>query len=528
MENRWHAQNDCRLSGRGGRRERREHLFTRRTAFGNIGDDAVDAQFAQSRGFSGFGDRPCVDRQVRLVSPVDERPVADVHRRMERLAIEFLRPLDRPVRLEDEPGPRKGLDGFERRGIERRDDDITVGVDPGDQRLELFADPLFQFGVEHDVGGNGVEHLGDGRHPRTGPLDRQAGEFVDSVLGHRPRPVGRPVDGVVVTDHQFARPTATDIDFDAVGLDTVGPRRAPRRLATVSEPDSLADRSERVLGIHAGETTVCDAVHGRRFAPVRESPLPVPPLVASMPVDFDFGDSVVLVTGAGGALGSAVCETFDAAGATVSGADVVSPDNEDFLLDPETVDFYQGDFTDETDVADTIEAVVDDHGGLDALVNVAGTWRGGTPIDETDVDTFDFLFDVNLKTMFLASKHAIPHLEDSRSERADGEGDDSAEQGAIVSISARSSLEGGEGDGIYRSTKAGVRILTETIAEENLGEVRANAVMPSVIDTPMNREMMDHDESWVDPADIAEVIMFLCSDAASVTSGAAVPVYGEA
>jgi NAD(P)-dependent dehydrogenase (short-subunit alcohol dehydrogenase family) len=235
-----------------------------------------------------------------------------------------------------------------------------------------------------------------------------------------------------------------------------------------------------------------------------------------MTVEFDFGGDVVLVTGAGGALGSAVCEAFDDAGATVCGADIVTPDSEDFLLDTDHVHFYQGDFTDEGAVTDTISAIVDDHGGIDYLANIAGTWRGGTPIAETDVDTFDFLFDVNLKTMFLASKHAIPHVRES--------------SGAIVSVSARSSLEGGEGDGIYRSTKAGVRILTETIAEENLGDLRANAVMPSVIDTPMNREMMpdaDH-ETWVDPADIAEVVMFLCSDAASVTSGAAVPVYGEA
>ncbi|MEF8852547.1 MAG: SDR family NAD(P)-dependent oxidoreductase [Haloarculaceae archaeon] len=241
-----------------------------------------------------------------------------------------------------------------------------------------------------------------------------------------------------------------------------------------------------------------------------------------MPADFDFGGDVVLVTGAGGALGSAVCRAFDDAGATVCGADLVTPESEDFLLDPDVVEFYQGDFTKEDEVAETVEAVVADHGGLDHLVNVAGTWRGGTPVEEADVDTFDFLFDVNLKTMFLASKHAIPHLRESASDGQEG--------GAIVSISARSSLEGGTGDGIYRSTKAGVRILTETIAEENLGEVRANAVMPSVIDTPMNREMMsdaDHDE-WVDPADIADVIMFLCSDASSVTSGAAVPVYGEA
>ena len=236
-----------------------------------------------------------------------------------------------------------------------------------------------------------------------------------------------------------------------------------------------------------------------------------------MSVEFDFSSDVVLITGVGGALGSAVAEAFLDADATVCGADVVAADSEDFLLsEPDRIDFYQGDFTDESDVEGTIDAIVDEHGGLDYLANIAGTWRGGDPIDETDASTFDFLFDINLKTMFLASKHALAHLQDS--------------EGAIVSVSARSSLEGGEGDGIYRATKAGVRLLTETIAEENRGTVRANAVMPSVIDTPMNREMMpdaDHDE-WVDPAEIADMIRVLCSDAAGVTSGAAVPVYGEA
>jgi NAD(P)-dependent dehydrogenase (short-subunit alcohol dehydrogenase family) len=236
-----------------------------------------------------------------------------------------------------------------------------------------------------------------------------------------------------------------------------------------------------------------------------------------MAVSFDFTDDVVLVTGVGGALGSAVAEAFLDSGATVCGADLVDSESEDFLLaDPDRIDFYQGDFTDEAQVAAAIEDIVDAHGGLDYLCNIAGTWRGGTPVDETDVETFDFLFDVNLKTMFLATKHALPHLRER--------------DGAVVSVSARSSLEGGEGDAIYRATKAGVRILTDSVAEENLGTVRANAVMPSVIDTPMNREMMpdsDHDK-WVDPADIAGVMQFLCSDAASVTSGAAVPVYGEA
>ena len=95
-------------------------------------------------------------------------------------------------------------------------------------------------------------------------------------------------------------------------------------------------------------------------------------------------------------------------------------------------------------------------------------------------------------------------------------------------MSARSSLEGGEGDGPYRIAKAGIRLLTETAAEKNLGEVRANCVMPSVLDTPMNRSMMEPSDDWVDPADAVTVTALLCSEGASLTSGAAVPVYGEA
>jgi NAD(P)-dependent dehydrogenase (short-subunit alcohol dehydrogenase family) len=234
-----------------------------------------------------------------------------------------------------------------------------------------------------------------------------------------------------------------------------------------------------------------------------------------MQVEFEFTDSVAVVTGASGALGSAVVEAFRDAGATVAAVDVREPSHEDALLEPDSgTQFYQADLTDESDVEALFDAVVEDHGRVDALCNVAGTWRGGDDIADTDVEEFDLLFDVNLKSMFLASKHAMPHLRES--------------EGAIVSVSSRSSLEGGAGDGPYRASKAGVRTLTETIAEEELGDVRANAVMPSVLDTPMNRDMMTPKEEWVDPADVADVILFLCSTAASVTSGAAVPVYGEA
>jgi len=234
-----------------------------------------------------------------------------------------------------------------------------------------------------------------------------------------------------------------------------------------------------------------------------------------MDVSFDFDGRVALVTGATGALGSAVCEAFADAGATVCGTDLREPAAET-PLDPGTVDFYQADFTDESAVERVIEAVVDDHGRLDHLLAIAGTWTGGTPVEDTEESTFDLLVDVNLRTTFLAAKHALPHLQSS--------------EGAMVAVSSRSSLSGGSGDGLYRATKAGVRILCESIAAENAGVVRANAVMPSVIDTPANREMMpdaDHD-SWVAPAAIALTTVALCSDATGVTSGAAIPVYGTA
>lgn len=230
-----------------------------------------------------------------------------------------------------------------------------------------------------------------------------------------------------------------------------------------------------------------------------------------MDVAFDLTDDTVLITGAAGSLGTAVVDAFTTAGARVIGLDIAEPDEWSG-----TGEFYTADLTDDAIAEEAMNSVLADAGTLDSLVTIAGTWKGGTPIEDTTVETFDSVFDINLKTMFLAAKYALPALQ------RDG-------GGAIVSVSARSGLEGGSGDGPYRASKAGVRILTETIADENQGTVRANSIMPSIIDTPMNRDMMpdaDHD-SWVDPAEIAEVICWLCSDGATVTSGAAIPVYGD-
>ncbi|MDA0617031.1 SDR family NAD(P)-dependent oxidoreductase, partial [Acinetobacter baumannii] len=96
-----------------------------------------------------------------------------------------------------------------------------------------------------------------------------------------------------------------------------------------------------------------------------------------MSASFDFDGRVALVTGACGALGSAVCNAFAEAGATVHATDVVEIDDDDSLLDPDLVTFHRGDFTDESDVEHVIQELIDSAGRLDYLANVAGTWKGG-------------------------------------------------------------------------------------------------------------------------------------------------------
>lgn len=242
------------------------------------------------------------------------------------------------------------------------------------------------------------------------------------------------------------------------------------------------------------------------------------PYRVTMSVSYEFDGDVVLITGAAGALGRATVEAFLSVGATVCAADVVplAADSSSLDTDHERLWTYQIDFTDEADVKQGITAILEEHGQLNALVSVAGTWRGGEPVEETDVKTFELLFDVNVRTAFLAAKHSLPHLQET--------------EGVMVTVASRSSLEGGTGDALYRASKAAVRLLTESIAAENQGVVRANAVMPSVIDTPANRDAIpdaDHD-TWVEPADIAAVIVYLCSAGSASTSGASIPVYGNA
>ncbi len=160
--------------------------------------------------------------------------------------------------------------------------------------------------------------------------------------------------------------------------------------------------------------------------------------------------------------------------------------------------------------------VVQRFGGLDILANIAGAFRWQTLADG-DLDTWDFMYTVNLKTAAATCKAALPYL----LKRGGGR---------IINIGAGAAAKAGAGMGAYTASKAGVAKLTESLAEELKDQgINVNAVLPSIIDTPPNRaDMPTADFSrWVTPDALAEVIVFLASDAARAITGASIPVSGR-
>ena len=161
-------------------------------------------------------------------------------------------------------------------------------------------------------------------------------------------------------------------------------------------------------------------------------------------------------------------------------------------------------------------AVAKEHGIRRAtLLNVAGAFRWQTVADG-DPAAWDLLFSVNVKTTPNSCRAAIPHLRASRA-------------GRIVNVGAYAALKAGAGMGAYTASKAGVHRLTEALAAEHKGKITVNAVLPSTIDTAANRADMPKSDfsKWVTPQELAEVILFLVSDAASAVTGALIPVAGR-
>ena len=230
----------------------------------------------------------------------------------------------------------------------------------------------------------------------------------------------------------------------------------------------------------------------------------------------------VLITGGTGILGSAVTKAYIAQGDNVAVTYLFENEVERFKeFNPDISDrvpFLFANVTEESEVQQCVQDFQASVGQLDILVNIVGGFVGGIPAMELEADRWDFMMHLNLKSVFLCCKAVLPGMTARGS-------------GKIVNVSARAGLKGEAGMSAYCVSKGGVRTLTESLAAEVMDAgVNVNAIMPSVIDTPANRESMpDEDyERWVSPADIAKVICFLTSDAAAVINGAAIPVYGRA
>ena len=225
-----------------------------------------------------------------------------------------------------------------------------------------------------------------------------------------------------------------------------------------------------------------------------------------------------IVTGGTGALGTAVTEAF-----LKKGYQVAVPYTSERNIEPferqlgtlkAEVTLIRANLTVEAEVQNLVQAVLDKFGQIDILANTVGGFVGGIPVAEMEEERWDFMMNLNLKSIFLCCKAVLPHMIERK-------------YGKIVNTSARAGLSGVAGLGAYSVSKSGVRILTESIAEEvkNLG-INVNSLLVGLIDTPANRKAMpDEDHSrWVSPEDIAKVILFLTSDDAAIINGAAIPV----
>ena len=221
---------------------------------------------------------------------------------------------------------------------------------------------------------------------------------------------------------------------------------------------------------------------------------------------------VIAITGASGALGKVVAET-----ALSRGAQIAAIDHAPSTLPASATQIVIGsvDLTDAAQATHAINLVATHFGRLDALINIAGGFAYET-VQDGDGSTWQRLYALNVLTALNASRAAIPHLS-------------AAGAGRIINIGAMGAVQANTGMGPYAASKAALHRLTEALAAEWKGKITANAVLPSTIDTPANRaSMKDADFSkWVRPTELAEVILFLASDAASGITGALIPVPGR-
>jgi NAD(P)-dependent dehydrogenase (short-subunit alcohol dehydrogenase family) len=218
----------------------------------------------------------------------------------------------------------------------------------------------------------------------------------------------------------------------------------------------------------------------------------------------------ILITGASGGLGTAVCAAFIEAGAKVIGVAKDWPEAVSFVALSEDLTTEEGC---ERMVARALEV-----GPIDALVHILGGFGGGQTIAQTSDKTWDGMMNLNLRAAFCAMRAVLKPMT-------------AAKYGRIVAVGSRAAVEAMPNFAAYSVSKAALVALVKNVAAENkdLG-ITANVVLPSTIDTPLNRKAMPQADfsRWVEPESIAKTLVFLASREAGDVSGAVVPIYGRA
>jgi NAD(P)-dependent dehydrogenase (short-subunit alcohol dehydrogenase family) len=178
---------------------------------------------------------------------------------------------------------------------------------------------------------------------------------------------------------------------------------------------------------------------------------------------------------------------------------------------------YDADVTDEAAVNGLVEGIVARHGRLDAMVNTVGGYAGGVKLWEMDTKVFELMLALNLRSGYALARAAVRVMLKQGS-------------GAIVNVAAKAAIDHAAGASAYAASKAAAVAMIDCLAADLKGTgVRANSVLPSIIDTETNRKAIPTGDfaKWPKPEEIARVIVFLCGDGAKVIHGAAVPVFGN-
>jgi NAD(P)-dependent dehydrogenase (short-subunit alcohol dehydrogenase family) len=234
---------------------------------------------------------------------------------------------------------------------------------------------------------------------------------------------------------------------------------------------------------------------------------------------YDFSGKVVLITGGTGALGRAVAQTFGTSNATTVVTYIIEEEREDVKSKIKTIaELVKADITKEDQAKKLVSHVIKTYDRIDVLVNVVGGYLGSKTVAELDETEWDKMMSMNLKSAFLISKHVIPLMV-------------AAKHGKIVHISSRTGLKSDGYDSAYSASKSGLIRLVESISEEvKEHNINVNCILPSIIDTEANRNAMPNSDfsKWVKTEDLANLVLFLCSDEAKVINGAAIPAYGLA